>query len=1789
MTNFGDMIIYDIHGRKLMDAILTESAVLERELGKTDVVKLSWKSDKKTTLPVGSYIVPFDDGLKYRLLDDYTPSEDSTCVKYEPAFNHPLAILSRIPFLYDTTDQDGNPIKQQEWPYDGLTTNALEYACKAINEALGITDESKKFTYALCGTVDATISFSVSSNDILSVLSSMAQACKDNSSEWHLSWEDHTLYFGQIFINLGEKVPLLKVHDNINFASVNSSNEPYYNCFYPQGSSKNMSRKAQIGLGNVATLVRLGLNKNKFPDGCIYVDKDSNVITKEEFVQSGAVKQMVALSFDDVYPHIDLYAYNVRPRYRYLKNRQTNEIEKDANGKNKVYTTWYMRLAYPTTVKDDTKTLVNTSNDIDEHGKQVTHYWYDYELNVKEQVLQGHTLKGTFKVNMHTTNGKYDALTQSLVGQPNGQDGFELAYFDKNDAKEIPSNQNDGDSGINIKAGDYEIMFYQNGDVIIPTNQEEGLYPRGNNIPDFTCNIVVLFNIKQGQQEITSAQEELAKRTKKEIERRFKDNNNYTFSSNPVAFEEKNPNLHIGQKVMFNDGQGYELSTRVIKIESKIDFPFIQSITVGNQAVKGAITQLKEDVKSILSGNFSGGGGLNASQIETVIKNFTLPRFLRKDVTDEAKGHITFWQGLTALVKSFFNGIENNGNFRNKGDITNSGNIMTNNLTVTGKATFFELEIQKAKAAGGMTVNSAGTFHIDAVVEMPDGFVCYQRAEKDGVKLLQTCEPKDQMMCSNGMNSLPIQGRGDQTNDGKPHAIGNHYYWRLATEAPTKVVTHTIDGKEEKCLKLVLSKTDRQKAENESPQDVGDIPKVGDDLVQIGNRDNKERQSVIMTCAYNSFDGDLKAPYWVQYDGVNDYKLSTHKRTWFAANGSQVTGNFKVQSAGGGLESIEDYMKGLTINTYKLVMSGSQFNVKADGSLSPQFISIYAYKVQGENLTQLSPSESVKVLVTKTKGANKVPLLNDNKESLAVRSDRWNLWADKDNIPDVFNVELFIKDKLVDKQKLVDMQKIHIVRDGRNGQNGKDGINGEKGTDGKDGTNGKDAVSYKLIPSKEIAVAYIDSQTPRKKVKVEVGYFIQKAVGDVTTTVSLYSEGLTLRADPDLGDLQASSGVYGFGPVTRKYDSSEDIFSVTLLKGNKILDQRIVPITMKPKVVFDIDTEQGKITSQIEAADGSINSVVRDLKKTNATVGDLQKDFTQLQMTSKEVSLTVNNGTRPNLLWGSDLDLSEVQDKIKLAYDNGAVIQQNTAKKEELQRQLDATPTNDTAKRNELQTKINVCDNDITKARNKVSECRAAIQKHLGVGLNSTKIDSREWFEYLKGRGISGADALKFKAMKDTAEFTGLFWEIWSGGTRNLKLKPNTEYTLSAWVRTEFDTKAQGYGKFAFEAFKARKEELGERVGRLSFKATSSWFEPINEWTRVSATFTTEELKYGSVAMWVNGTKPATLYICRPKLEESNKATPWCAYDGTVEALLATGLDIKEKKFTATADNFKVQNNKGEQTFLVDKNGIISGLRIAQPFDVYNSNEEWRNGKSYSWYINKPINSENSIFSGSYLDGACVNIYNGTAEEVRLAINICFQRNEYTGARSALAKLILKPAQLFRAIGVRQQTDLEVVGDNITFYPLVPFTLEKTQASEIEKYLLRVRDAFENVMEVGESYGGIVEKLKVSGIYKGVETLTPSSGYSMKSTDTTIVADTAPYRDAKITLPKNPQVGMEVEIINIGTGFCYLETADDTKIFWNEVKTKETVREHTKISLLYVGGSDNLWIYTTEGVCGEKK
>ena len=936
------MVIYDIHNSKILDATLTEGAEHEQELGRSDLVRLSWQSDVKLTLPAGAYITPFDDGLKYRLLSPYTPTEDDKGFKYTPEFQHPLMWLSRVPFLYDTTDADKNPIKQQEWSFEGLTTNALEYACKAINEALNITTESEKFTFTLCGNVDSSVSFSVSSNDILSVLSSIVQGCKNNACEWHLSWKHKALYFGQISINLGEEVPTLKAHENIQRASVSESKEPYYNCFYPQGSTKNMSTKALVGTGNVATLLRLGLDKETYPDGCIYVDTEGNITTKAAFDTSNAIKQTLALSFDDVYPHIDLYVYNVRKHVRYLKNSQTNTIELDSRGNKKTYTIWYMRLAFPSTTQIEGKTIINTTYDKDESGNSITHYWYDYEIIPTKQVLQGYTLKGIFKVNTHAVDGHYDVLTQGLVGQPNGQEGFELHYHEINNP--IAPKPNEGDSGVNILKGDYEILKSQSGDTIIPTNESEGLYPRGKNLPDFTCNMVVLFNIVMGEHETKLAQAELASRTIKEIKRRAQDNNNYSFASNPRAFADHNPTLYLGQKVTFDDGQGYKLKTRVIKLVTKLDYPIIQEITVGNQAVKGTISQLKEDVNNILSGNFS-GGGLNSTQTSELVKNYVDPRFLRKNAPDTAQELITFLKGIAVgngygitelgdlfarfikanSVKSddFRSGLLDGAGFGVYKDEYGKSIAEVDKLNVRQKATFSELEYRRLAFTTGDVGFTSASAHISDVIPIDNtgvpivkSTIYFQSANKqvlvNNALLSYSTTPNGKTITAYRCYFLADDGDRRTSNDWRigdqamcktsnlvsrtAGSSANRYYWRLVVNKGTETINGklyhfvdlsdirgtlelTIDGKQYTCVGYDT------KAEN-------DIPKAEDDIIQLGSQTDTDRQY-----AHIIYVSEGKR---VDYAGINNYDLDSHIINEFSPKEITVRSDrFKIISAAG--------------------------------------------------------------------------------------------------------------------------------------------------------------------------------------------------------------------------------------------------------------------------------------------------------------------------------------------------------------------------------------------------------------------------------------------------------------------------------------------------------------------------------------------------------------------------------------------------------------------------------------------------------------------------------------------------------------------------------------------------------------------------------------------------------------------------------------------------------------------------------------------------------------------------
>ena len=491
-----------------------------------------------------------------------------------------------------------------------------------------------------------------------------------------------------------------------------------------------------------------------------------------------------------------------------------------------------MRLAFPSTTKIAGKTAINITHDKDESGNIITHYWYDYEIDPQKQVLQGYTLKGTFKVNTHAVDGQYDVLTQGLVGQPNGQDGFELHYHEVNNP--IAPKPNEGDSGVDILKGDYEILKYQSGDTIIPTNESERLYPRGNTLPDLTCNMVVLFNIVMGEHETKLAQEELAARTIKEIKRRAQDNNNYSFSSNAVAFANKNPKLYIGQKVTFDDGFGYQLKTRVLRLVTKLDYPIIQEITVGNQAVKGTISQLKEDVNNILSGNFS-GSGLNSTQISELIKNYADPRFLRKNIPDTAQEVITFLKGIE-FGDDFVKDGSGAGIYK---DDNGQWHIDTDYLHARKKLTAEEVEIMKTSHIKGKVVNSAGGFVISRIEKIERAWRCYfVQQDSEGRRVYNSMRKNDLALCET-FNLIDAGGQ-----------LSNHYWHRRVIA----VGTDYVDIADNTNVDYYASGSD--------------VPQVGDEVVQLGNLTDEDRQSAIIQSAAGE-----GAPYFKIIKGINSFIL----------------------------------------------------------------------------------------------------------------------------------------------------------------------------------------------------------------------------------------------------------------------------------------------------------------------------------------------------------------------------------------------------------------------------------------------------------------------------------------------------------------------------------------------------------------------------------------------------------------------------------------------------------------------------------------------------------------------------------------------------------------------------------------------------------------------------------------------------------------------------------------------------------------------------------------------------
>ena len=882
------MEIFSPQGIRIFDVPVTAECEQVHELMKDYYVRLSWRNNLKVSLPVGSYM-EFE-GTRYTLLDEYSPTEVSeTEYRYEVDFKHPMMVLGRMPFGLETNNSAGERVTSYEWNDTDKPANILAKMCLCLNRDFNLTDIGWGYQILTAfDVVSATCTFS--NMDYLSALTEICNkfSSDNNTVEYLIDWERKQIYLG-CNIAVGQAVSL-KVGDNIQTPSVSSQKDSYFNRFIVKGSSRNIWQRAVSG-ESVSTNTRLTLDKTKYPDG--YID----------MVRSGEPAMTKVLVYDDIFPKLDLYVYDVHERSKFVLNEEGKKIEdhRDEEGKPvyKTFSVWYIRLAYPV---------------YDTDGITVKE-WKDFHAT-KDVVIDGHTLMAAFVAN---EKGTHSALA--------GRD-FKMRYHDKDlELKDglayldtaVPSKPSETATET-LKAGFYEILKNEESEgIIIPTTSKQGLVPYGEKTPSLLGDKVVLYNIAMPQEYLESAQKELEAQALKDIAAFLSDRNNYTFKSNPVSFEQTSPNLYVGRSIIYEDINGYRLESRVVKLTKKLYAPFMQDITVGNAHIKGNTQTLKEDVKSVneninilsaINNAMSAKSDAYYRALQAIIENFALvaeevKTKLSKVDPDTAQKLITFLDGIalgdgthgiggdgaavleSVVSKVFAHGLTAGKGWRIRTDEHGRSEMEVDKLMVRMKAVFAMLEIRKVSYLGGDFSFSAAGSEIVRTERRANWWRCWLVADDGSTRTMNDWRKGDMALC-----------KTFNVKAGVYENVANRYYFRLVTGTGDGVledgrtyhyvdlsdvrgmVELDIDGTLHRCIGYDMS------AENDAPME-------GDAIVQRGSQTDTDRQHL--------FDISLSDGALVFYAGVNDFDTASHAVMRFDPRGSFVMSDrFEVRSYAGG-------------------------------------------------------------------------------------------------------------------------------------------------------------------------------------------------------------------------------------------------------------------------------------------------------------------------------------------------------------------------------------------------------------------------------------------------------------------------------------------------------------------------------------------------------------------------------------------------------------------------------------------------------------------------------------------------------------------------------------------------------------------------------------------------------------------------------------------------------------------------------------------------------------------------
>lgn len=195
--------------------------------------------------------------------------------------------------------------------------------------------------------------------------------------------------------------------------------------------------------------------------------------------------------------------------------------------------------------------------------------------------------------------------------------------------------------------------------------------------------------------------------------------------------------------------------------------------------------------------------------------------------------------------------------------------IEVDRMLVRKVAEFIQLVIQEIKHVGGQIVLTPASMKCIRVEDTGSAYRCYFEAT-DGEKTVE-----NQFVAGD-----QVRAQTFNVKEGVNENVKNTYYWRLVTG----VGDNYID----------LSKTDCDAGST--------VPAAGDEIVQLGNRNDVARQAAIILSAYGN-----DAPYFKMYRGINSYKLEGKEFVNLSREDVMIiSDNIKLSTG----ETVKEYING---------------------------------------------------------------------------------------------------------------------------------------------------------------------------------------------------------------------------------------------------------------------------------------------------------------------------------------------------------------------------------------------------------------------------------------------------------------------------------------------------------------------------------------------------------------------------------------------------------------------------------------------------------------------------------------------------------------------------------------------------------------------------------------------------------------------------------------------------------------------------------------------------------------